>query len=320
MAYIFFTAVLLLAVGWESAASSNRSLLKRIVEGPLDGTLYQESIDIQPITRSRYDKIDAAGCGQRPLVANNGQDELSLNARIVGGSPTVPYSWPAICSLRTSTSPTSHMCGANLVKNLAGQYFVITAAHCTSDRRPARYVAYCGIHDTSASSQPYRFIASFSALSVPSTYNSWTLDWDVAVLKPSSQPPTNNYIAAVCIANEGWNEGELAIVAGWGTLTSNGASPYRLHQVTKPIKSRETCRQRYGQSSITDRMVCAGLPEGGIDSCQGDSGGPLYTYRENRWTLTGIVSWGYGCAEAGRPGVYADVIEVKEYINSIINA
>jgi len=245
---------------------------------------------------------------------------LNQVAKIVGGAVTVPYSWPAICSLRSSSTPTSHMCGANLVKNLKGQYFLVTAAHCTSDKRPARYTAYCGIHDTAASSQPYREILQFSALTVNSQFNSWTLDYDIAVFKPSVQPSTNNYISAVCIPNEGWVEGERAIVAGWGTLSSNGPAPYKLHQVGKPIKSRATCRQRYGASSITDRMVCAGLPEGGVDSCQGDSGGPLYTFRENRWTLTGIVSWGYGCAEAGKPGVYADVIELKDWLNGIINA
>ncbi|BFZ17342.1 hypothetical protein BsWGS_20383 [Bradybaena similaris] len=319
MAWLLPTAVLAVVLVFATNALSEDDFVKRVVdESEIDVNLLVGEEEF-PQTRSRYDKIDATGCGQRPLVANNGASELVLSSKIVGGKVTVPYSWPAICSLRTSTSPTSHMCGANLVKNLAGQYYLITAAHCTSDKRAARYVAYCGIHDTAASSQPYRFIASFSALTVHPQYNSWTLDNDISVFKLSTQAPTNNYISAVCIPNEGWSEGELAIVAGWGTLSSNGAAPYKLHQVTKPIKSRATCRQRYGASSITDRMVCAGVPEGGIDSCQGDSGGPLYTYRENRWTLTGIVSWGYGCAEAGRPGVYADVIELKEWVNGVIN-
>merc|ERR1712156_334259 len=68
----------------------------------------------------------------------------------------------------------------------------------------------------------------------------------------------------------------------------------------------------YGQSDITYSMICAGLDQGGKDSCQGDSGGPFMCGNE----LSGVVSWGYGCAEAGYPGVYTQTSYFVDWINS----
>jgi secreted trypsin-like serine protease len=57
-------------------------------------------------------------------------------------------------------------------------------------------------------------------------------------------------------------------------------------------------------------MLCAGYPQGGTDTCQGDSGGPLLAKAlDGSLRLVGATSFGEGCAEAGKPGVYARLAE-----------
>lgn len=48
----------------------------------------------------------------------------------------------------------------------------------------------------------------------------------------------------------------------------------------------------------------------------GDSGGPMIVYdafKENPVQI-GIVSWGYGCAKKGFPGVYSRVTVARDWI------
>ena len=78
-------------------------------------------------------------------------------------------------------------------------------------------------------------------------------------------------------------------------------------QANVTIIDRENCGD-YSSNSITETMICAGIPDiGGKDACQGDSGGPIVTLVSGSYEIVGATSWGIDCARAEYPGIYADV-------------
>ncbi|MEM9233916.1 MAG: trypsin-like serine protease, partial [Pseudomonadota bacterium] len=85
-----------------------------------------------------------------------------------------------------------------------------------------------------------------------------------------------------------------------------------------PLKDPDTCQQTFAENGYDPKIhVCAGFEGGGIDSCQGDSGGPLAGLDKiGRAYQVGVVSFGFGCAQAASPGVYARVSAYRDWIIS----
>lgn len=90
-----------------------------------------------------------------------------------------------------------------------------------------------------------------------------------------------------------------------------------------PLLDTELCRNTDvtggRQQTILDTMLCAGFLQGGVDACGGDSGSPLACEYNDRFFLAGLVSWGDGCAQKNRPGVYTRVDAYLDWIHETMD-
>lgn len=142
-------------------------------------------------------------------------------------------------------------------------------------------------------------------------YNSQTSNNDIVILKLKSALTFNSNVQAACLPEATYNPvGTKCFVSGWGTQQSGAQTlPTALQWVDVPILTNAKCSQSY--NGITSSMICAGYAAGGKDSCQGDSGGPLVCSNNGKAVITGVVSFGQGCAAANFPGKMTKVKYVQ---------
>uniref|UniRef100_A0A182HNI9 Uncharacterized protein n=1 Tax=Anopheles arabiensis TaxID=7173 RepID=A0A182HNI9_ANOAR len=143
------------------------------------------------------------------------------------------------------------------------------------------------------------------------SYNDWTLEWDISVLKLVSSLQLSPTVQPISLPDRGLTipDGTSVSLAGWGSLYYQGPSTNHLQHVMLPIVSNSRCGMAYKNfAPILPFHICAGHK--GKDACQGDSGGPL-VYQSR---VVGIVSWGYGCAFENYPSVYTRVSEFLDFI------
>ncbi|TDG95917.1 hypothetical protein EPR50_G00243900 [Perca flavescens] len=104
------------------------------------------------------------------------------------------------------------------------------------------------------------------------------------------------------------------MVSGFGRVGEGRQPSTILQRLAMPYVDRLTCIEST-QLKVSNRMFCAGYDTVAKDACQGDSGGPHVTRYRNTYFITGIVSWGEGCARKGKYGVYTQVSKYIAWIH-----
>lgn len=185
-------------------------------------------------------------------------------------------------------------------------HVVITAASCLKDAQVHRTHVVAATTKRSASAQDGQI---YLIEKIMVHENS---DIDIALLHLATEFKFNDLtLAPVTLATDQPKAGERAMVAGWGQLSEFEANfEDNLKAVQVPIMDLVSCREAYFWTNVKDTEICAGYPQGGVDTCQGDAGSPLMVHDK----MVGLVSWGYGCARAGNPGVYTNVVMLRDWI------
>ena len=262
-----------------------------------------------------------------------------IEPRVVGGTATTIERWPWQVAIAFPPDGRNgyqrQFCGGSLV----APTIVITAAHCVYDfidptgvtciqplagfNNPASdFSVITGrtrLSSSAGAEIPVAEIYYFesgprhqaqSSGDGEGLFDCNTFEWDVVFLQLASAapPPAQTILIAGADERDTWAPGRPAVVTGWGATSEGGSGSDILRFADVSIIDDATCGRDdvYGDQFFPQVMVCAGVfPQGGSDTCQGDSGGPLVVpLASGAYRLVGDTSFGEGCAQPNKPGVY----------------
>ena len=246
---------------------------------------------------------------------------VNRGTRIVGGAETEANEYPWQVGL-VVTGGDFIWCGGTIINSR----YVLTAAHCMIHKVNGIEVPYQEhqiqvlLQEHLMGTDDNQIRADVEEIKNHPAYRGRINDYahDFSLLKLASEItfPSDNKMAPACLPSAGNTfVGADAVVTGWGATSFGGDSPDALLEVTVPIISNDDCQAVFRSETIVDAMLCAGfVGTGGKSSCNGDSGGPLVSLEGGKYSLAGVVSWGYRCGEKGYPAVYARVTSVLSWI------
>lgn len=137
-------------------------------------------------------------------------------------------------------------------------------------------------------------------------------------------PPYTDSIRPICLPSKNFKPedvnsvGQALLTAGWGST----------HEIVKnvaTIKQKlklnyfpfDECSELFKSEDVdlnNEQIICAGGTKG-KGACRGDSGGPLMFWNKGKYSLAGVVSFGYGrCAQANKPAVFTNVWTYNDWV------
>lgn len=290
-------------------------------------------------------------CGKSPIQPNFDPSSLKQSRwkRIIGGEDAIANSWPWVVSVRLKLNKSQHNCGGSLIH----EELVLTAAHCITlfIRASIMYnvsvenifsmiEVHVGINDHRSHDIDDDSVYDIKYFDFHQDFKSFenSLVNDIAILRLKRKVDLNRSgVGLVCLpalasASECVHTGDSLVATGWGTY----AEEYNYHDYTldnlqqiiltvvDPM-SLECNTGEIGDKWDKPNIICAHSKEKNksVGTCFGDSGGPVTVFRNNRWVIIGIISFGHFIKDGANRKVKCDAskpsyfVKVSSYLDWI---